>query len=57
MDGTEPILTIKNSKLFRFSHQVPVSRVTKEKHGDLQELCKVVYIAIPTNVLTEDECF
>ncbi|ESQ41881.1 hypothetical protein EUTSA_v10015592mg [Eutrema salsugineum] len=57
VDGSEPIFTIPKSELFRFSHHVPASRVTKEKHGDLEELYKVDHRAIPSNVLFEEDYF
>ncbi|XP_019097203.1 PREDICTED: uncharacterized protein LOC104772358 [Camelina sativa] len=39
---SELIFTIPKSKILRFSHQIPVTRVTKEIDGDLKELFEVL---------------
>lgn len=48
------IFTIPKSKLLRFSHQIPASRVIKEIEGDLKEVFKVDTRALPTNVRFQD---
>lgn len=51
-DGwAEPIFTIPKTERLRFSHQVPASRVTKERFGDLEDLFKVESRALPINLL------
>ncbi|VVA95409.1 unnamed protein product [Arabis nemorensis] len=37
-DRSEVIFSIPKSKMLRFSHQIPASRVTKEIGGDTSEL-------------------
>ena len=49
-DGREVIFTIPKSKILRFSHQVPASRVTEEMQGELREVFEVDYRALPANV-------
>ncbi|CAL9230813.1 unnamed protein product [Arabidopsis halleri] len=49
-DGSEVIFTIPMSKMLRFSHQIPASRVTKKIDGELRELFEVDPRALPTNV-------
>nr|VDC79013.1 unnamed protein product [Brassica rapa] len=49
-DGTEVIFTIPKSKILRFSHQIPASRVTEEMQGELKEFFEVDCRALPTNV-------
>ncbi|KAL0843302.1 hypothetical protein Bca101_016547 [Brassica carinata] len=49
-DGTEAIFTIPESKILRFSHQIPASRITKEIQGDFKELFEVDSRALPTKV-------
>ncbi|KAJ4873411.1 hypothetical protein Rs2_44936 [Raphanus sativus] len=50
-DGTEVmIFTIPKSKILRFSHQIPASRVTKEIQGVLKEIFEVDSRALPANV-------
>ncbi|CAA7061908.1 unnamed protein product [Microthlaspi erraticum] len=53
-DGPEVIFTIPKSKMLRFSHQVPASRVTKEIEGEMKELFEVDSRALPTNVRVQD---
>ncbi|KAG7555737.1 hypothetical protein ISN44_As11g018440 [Arabidopsis suecica] len=53
-DGSEVIFTIPKSKMLRFSHQIPASRVTKEIDGDLKEFFEVDPKALPTNVRLKD---
>ncbi|KAL1209077.1 hypothetical protein V5N11_013845 [Cardamine amara subsp. amara] len=53
-DGSEVIFTIPRSKMLRFSHQIPASRVTKEIKGDLKEVLKADTRALPTNVRFQD---
>ncbi|KAJ4908164.1 hypothetical protein Rs2_11822 [Raphanus sativus] len=50
-DGREVmIFTFPKSKILRFSHQIPASRVTKEIQGVLKELFEVDSRALPANV-------
>ncbi|EFH48089.1 hypothetical protein ARALYDRAFT_909886 [Arabidopsis lyrata subsp. lyrata] len=53
-DGSEVIFTIPKSKMLRFSHQIPASRVTKEIDGDKKEFYEVDPKALPTNVRLKD---
>ncbi|XP_056852090.1 F-box/FBD/LRR-repeat protein At5g18770-like [Raphanus sativus] len=43
------IFTIPKSKILRFSHQIPASRVTKEIQGVLKEIFEVDSRALPAN--------
>ncbi|CAL9230811.1 unnamed protein product, partial [Arabidopsis halleri] len=49
-DGPEVIFMIPKSKMLRFSHQIPASRVTKEIRGDLKEVFEVDTKALPSSV-------
>ncbi|KAF8087976.1 hypothetical protein N665_0558s0027 [Sinapis alba] len=46
-DGTGVIFTIPQSKMLRFSHQLPASRVTKEVDGEMKVLFEVDKKALP----------
>ncbi|CAN7005739.1 unnamed protein product [Brassica rapa subsp. trilocularis] len=46
-DGTGVIFTIPQSKMLRFSHPLPVSRVTKEVDGEMEVLFEVDKKALP----------
>ncbi|XP_056861253.1 uncharacterized protein LOC108834314 [Raphanus sativus] len=47
VDGTGVIFTIPQSKMIRFSHQIPASRVTKEIDGEMEVLFEVDNSAVP----------
>ncbi|KAJ4908166.1 hypothetical protein Rs2_11824 [Raphanus sativus] len=47
-DGTGVVFTIPQSKILRFSHQIPASRVTKEVDGEMEVLFEVDDSAIPS---------
>ncbi|EOA21296.1 hypothetical protein CARUB_v10001655mg [Capsella rubella] len=53
-DGLEVTFTIPKSKMLRFSHQIPATRVTKVVNGDLKELFEVDSRALPSNVRFQD---
>ncbi|XP_010492907.1 PREDICTED: uncharacterized protein LOC104770214 [Camelina sativa] len=53
-DGLEVRFTIPKSKMLRFSHQIPATRVTKVINGDVKELFEVDARAIPSNVRFQD---
>ncbi|WZY80755.1 hypothetical protein YC2023_027139 [Brassica napus] len=46
-DGTGVIFTIPQSKMLRFSHPLPASRVTKEVDGEMEVLFEVDKKALP----------
>ncbi|CAL9230809.1 unnamed protein product [Arabidopsis halleri] len=50
-DGADVRFTIPKSELFRFSHQVPTSKVRKEIHGALQEVYEPNIEALPVNLI------
>ncbi|CAA7061906.1 unnamed protein product [Microthlaspi erraticum] len=46
-DGSEVIFTIPKSKMLRFLHRIPASRVTKNIDGEMKELFEVDSRALP----------
>ncbi|WZZ38610.1 hypothetical protein YC2023_034869 [Brassica napus] len=46
-DGTGVVFTIPQSKMLKFSHPLPVSRVTKEVDGEMEVLFEVDKKALP----------
>ncbi|CAA7061910.1 unnamed protein product [Microthlaspi erraticum] len=49
-DGSEVIFTIPKSKMLRFSHQIPATRITKEIQGALNEVFEVDRRALPESL-------
>ncbi|WZZ90818.1 hypothetical protein YC2023_119397 [Brassica napus] len=51
VEGSEPIFTIPKSERIRFSNKVHALRVTKEIHGELNDLFCMEFNAVPINIL------